>query len=133
MKLRISSTPESLRTLQEWVESWWSVEWGEAELRYTLEIVLEELFQNSLHHGQALGMEVECFPLADGVHLVWSDNGIAFDSTQRGPERSPALSLEETPIGGVGLSMLADMTCNLLYQRKSSLNVITCLIPKSRN
>lgn len=129
MKIRVESTPESLAALQEWVESWWSSEWGAEESRYTLELVLEELFQNSLNHGQCDWMEVECSAGAEAIVLLWKDNGVAFDSSAA-KESELDLPLQDRPLGGAGLTMIHEMAQQLSYQRTLQGNELRCLLPR---
>ncbi len=129
MNVRVESRPESLATLQEWVESWWSSEWGDEQVRYTLEVVMEELFQNSLNHGQCDWMEVECTLESEAILLTWRDNGVAFDSSAA-QRSSPDLPLQDRPLGGAGLTMIREMTQELSYQRSEHENVLQCLLAK---
>jgi serine/threonine-protein kinase RsbW len=79
------------------------------ETEFELNLVLEELFTNSIRHGGCAGMvnavRVRLQLHDDGVHIEYSDRGEAFDPLVAPPPDLGA-SLEERQTGGLGIHLV---------------------------
>ena len=95
------------------------------EVEFDLNLVLEELFTNSVRHGGCAGMEaaaeVHFTMLRDGVGLEYADRGAPFD-----PRTAPApditAPLDERPIGGLGIHLVRQIMRDFEYHRLSGWN-----------
>ena len=99
------------------------------------ELILEELFRNSVLHGYQGGS-------AQGVWLgVWSGAGLAgfcyedaappFNPLRDGPPSAapdPALSIAEQPVGGVGLLLIRQLGRSIAYEYRAGRNCLTVSI-----
>lgn len=99
-------------------------------------LILEELACNAIHHGDCARTEA---PLrlqlrvdAQALVLELHDSGTAFDPTDA---PAPALydTLEDRPIGGLGLYMVQQLADALDYRREGDANIVrvTLLDPYS--
>ena len=85
-------------------------------LLFRAELVVEEVVMNVLHHGRSTCIALEA-QLKDGrVRLSLEDDGPAFDPLQVVSAPLPA-TLEDAPIGGVGLRLVRKNTDALRYAR----------------
>lgn len=96
------------------------------ETVFALEICLEEALGNVLHHTPEgvgplrVGFQAE----AAEVRLVVEDAGPPFDPTAHEEAPLPA-TLEDAPIGGLGLRLMRRFADSLRYERLAGRNVLT--------
>jgi len=97
-----------------------------------LNLVLEELFTNSIRHGGCAGMQnavrIRLQLQDDGVHLEYSDRGVPYDPL-RAPPPQLATPLEQRRLGGLGLHLVRQLVCDLEYRRDGNWNRITMRRP----
>jgi anti-sigma regulatory factor (Ser/Thr protein kinase) len=102
------------------------------EVEFELNLVLEELFTNSVRHGGCAGVEnavrVRLQLRDDGVHMEYSDRGQAFDPLGAPPPDLEA-SLEERQTGGLGIHLVRQIVRDLVYRREGDWNRITMRRP----
>jgi anti-sigma regulatory factor (Ser/Thr protein kinase) len=98
------------------------------QVKNQVNLILEELYTNSVNYGFA-GISNGYVAIAlinKGSHLemVYKDNGIAYDPLQtEDPEL--LLSIEDRPIGGLGVFFVKMMTDHVEYARDGGLNIVT--------
>jgi signal transduction histidine kinase len=78
--------------------------------------VFEEVISNVIRHGEAHQIEVSVARQADGIVLTFDDDGQPFDPLQRPTPVLPT-SIEEAPLGGLGLLLLRKASTQLRYER----------------
>jgi len=97
-----------------------------SEVQFDLNLVLEELFINSVRHGGCEGMEkaVHIRMEADGreVRVEFRDRGIAFD-----PRTAPPPDLSR--IGGLGIHLVRELMRDFHYEREGDWNRIAMRRP----
>jgi serine/threonine-protein kinase RsbW len=102
------------------------------EVEFDLNLVLEELFTNSVRHGGCAGMEdavhVRLQLLDDGVHVAYSDRGQPFNPLTA-PLPDLAAPLEERAVGGLGVHFVRQIMQDLEYRREGEWNRITMRRP----
>lgn len=102
------------------------------EVEFELNLVLEELFTNSVRHGGCAGMEnavrVRIELHDDGVHIEYSDRGEAFDPLSAPPPNLET-RLEDRQIGGLGIHLIRQIMRDLAYRREGDWNRITMRRP----
>lgn len=100
------------------------------DTRRRIRIVLEELFLNSVHHGQAGGTEapivVGVCPGPAGVTLTYRDHAPPFD-----PTANPAVPRLES-VGGFGLALIRNLAQAVRYRRESDTNCVELDFSASR-
>jgi anti-sigma regulatory factor (Ser/Thr protein kinase) len=97
------------------------------DVEFDLNLVLEELFTNSVRHGGCDGMEGAAefgFTIGpDGVVLEYADRGTPFDPLAA-PEPDLTGPLEQRPIGGLGVHLIRQIMRDFEYQRWNGWNRI---------
>lgn len=95
---------------------------------YRLELAVDEFFNNAVDHGYPDGrtgdIGVHIRRTGDRLELTFSDDGDAFD-----PFAAPAPNLtgtvEERPIGGLGVHLVRTLCDSFAYRREGGRNVLT--------
>lgn len=94
----------------------------ELEVQFDLNLVLEELFINSVRHGGCEGMEQAVhirLDAADGeVRVEFRDRGKAFDPLTAPPP-------DASQIGGLGIHLVRELMRDLRYERTGEWNLIS--------
>ena len=100
------------------------------DARYNVELVFEEVAANIVRHGRPTG-EIETAVQfdADEIVLTFEDDGVPFDPREH-PDRAAPSSLDEAPVGGLGLVLLRKIVTRMTYERTAQKrNVLTLAIP----
>ncbi len=96
--------------------------------RFALEVCLEEMVTNVIKYAHDDGgihsVSIRLSRSGENLTIVIEDDGSAFDPTQS-PEVDLTLSLEDRPIGGLGLHMVKKMMDSLVYERVDAKNRLT--------
>jgi anti-sigma regulatory factor (Ser/Thr protein kinase) len=99
-----------------------------------MHVALEEAVMNVAMHayGSDVTGEIIIRLLAspDAAALIVEDAGPAFDPTSAKP-RPRAASLEETEVGGLGLTLLRHYCADIGYERRDDRNRLTLRFPLS--
>ena len=102
------------------------------ETPFRLNLVLDELVTNSVNFALPEVAEpllrVRLARTADGVVAHLEDNGAAFDPFQDAPKPDTSLSLNDRPIGGLGVYFVTQFTDSASYEREGGVNRITLRI-----
>ena len=98
-----------------------------AEVRRSVNVALDELLANTLSHGQTgrdpCSVTVEVELDQDRVTVILTDDGTPFDPFgQDVPDTT--LSVEDRPIGGLGLHLVGQLMDHVSYQRREGHNVV---------
>ena len=127
--MRIDLRPDlaALEDLSAAIESYADAQGISAGDAMRLNLVLDELFTNAVDYGcQPEGSFITVdLTREEGQTLVrMEDSGIAFDPTDIPPPDLEA-SLEERPIGGLGLHFLMTFMTDLSYRNENNRNCVT--------
>lgn len=103
--------------------------------RQRVVLLVEELFTNSVNHGYGGDCDepVWITVRVDGedCHLIYEDRARPHDPfsiPDKGASRSP---LEERPVGGLGILLLAAFSASHRYERRGDRNVIELQLRRS--
>jgi serine/threonine-protein kinase RsbW len=92
------------------------------------ELALEEIFTNIVKHGvrpdRVPWVEVSLDAAADGLTMVFEDDGPAFDPLSL-PTPDVNAGLDERPVGGLGVFLVQQMMDAVTYQRVGTRNRLT--------
>ena len=98
-----------------------------AAVRRSVTVALDELLTNALSHGRrgpdpcSVTVEVELDQ--ERVTVTLTDDGTPFDPFAKdAPDTT--LSVEERPIGGLGLHLVGELMDQVSYQRRDGHNVV---------
>lgn len=99
----------------------------DVQVKNQVNLVLEELYTNSVNYGfegiSDKRVEVAILNMGGHLEIVYQDNGVAYDPLQR-DDPELMLSIEDRPIGGLGVFFVKTMTDHAGYTREGGLNII---------
>ena len=98
--------------------------------RYHVELVFEEVAANIVRYGSPTG-EIEAAVRFDDdeIVLTFEDDGVPFDPRRRSDPALPS-SIDEAPVGGLGLVLLRTVVTRMTYERtQQERNLLTLAIP----
>jgi anti-sigma regulatory factor (Ser/Thr protein kinase) len=101
--------------------------------RYNVELAFEEVVANIIRHAAATrDVEVAICFSDDEIVMTFEDDGVFFDPHTR-PDPVPPTSIDDAPVGGLGLVLLKKIATRLEYKRTSrerhERNVLTIALP----
>jgi serine/threonine-protein kinase RsbW len=107
---------------------------ADPETLYTVETVIEEIVTNAIKYGRmdpGQGrIDVRVVAGEGQTDLVIEDDGRAFDPTSI-PSPDTRRSLEETPIGGLGLHLVRQLVRGMEYHRVNGRNQLRVWVPRN--
>jgi anti-sigma regulatory factor (Ser/Thr protein kinase) len=117
-----------LERLSAWIGQFCADHGLDADVEFDLNLVLEELFSNSVRHGGCEGMgdaaHVRLRLAPDGVAVEYTDRGAAFNPLDA-PEPDISAPLLERRPGGMGVYLVRRVVADLQYRRRGDSNQIT--------
>lgn len=99
-----------------------------ASIRRSMLVVLDELLHNTISYGfegregGEVSIEVELHP--DRLSVTLTDDGKPFNPLGL-PAPDTTLSVEQRPIGGLGIHLVRQMMDEVSYHRRTDHNVVT--------
>jgi anti-sigma regulatory factor (Ser/Thr protein kinase) len=127
---------EALAAAQAEMRRFLEVEGVRPSAVYAADLALEELVGNTIRHGlgesgaHVIRVLVSLAP--DRIELTLEDDAPPFDPTAQ-PEPERPSSLEETRIGGLGISMIRRAVAAMRYRREDGRNHLELEIPRERS
>ncbi len=126
-RITVPCTASQLPVLIGFLQAFWSAAALPPGAAQAFELSLEELFMNVVMHGAPGGaarVQVS-LALADrALTLTLEDDGPAFDPLSLPPPDVTA-SLEERPVGGLGVALVRKMMDSVCYERVRERNRLT--------
>ena len=105
------------------------------DVAFQLNLALDEAVANSVNYAYPPGVEgpvvINTEKKDDSVIFTMIDGGVPFDPTQGG-DVDTSLSVEDRPIGGLGIFLIKQMMDSISYQRSDNKNILT-MIKKINN
>jgi len=94
---------------------------------FAIETVIEEIATNAIKYAFRSSRErkitIEASATATRAELIMEDNGDAFNPTEA-PNPEVNRSLEDMPIGGLGIHLVRELTDGFEYKRINNLNQV---------
>ena len=91
-------------------------------------LAVEEAVVNVMNYAYPIGTQgyvaIDAIATEQSLKFVISDEGKAFDPTQRG-EVDTTLTAEERPIGGLGILLVQQLMDTINYEYTDGKNVLT--------
>jgi serine/threonine-protein kinase RsbW len=127
VELRLANDLAGLAELAEWVERFGAEQHLPATVVNALNVVLDEAVSNAVNHGYDAGargeIAVRLRRAGDSVAVEVEDDGRPFDPLQV-PPPDLTLSLEQRPIGGLGIHLIRNLMDEVSYARRDGRNVL---------
>ncbi|MCB0643505.1 MAG: ATP-binding protein [Phaeodactylibacter sp.] len=128
LQLQVRNELTELPRVQRRLHDFFEQQQLSAAVRYALELSVEELLTNLIHHGYrgegraAIRLQIE--RQDQQVELILKDDAPAFNPLEIPP---PNLSspLSERPVGGLGLHLIRELMDEIDYQYDEHYNCIT--------
>ena len=102
----------------------------DASLTMSLNLAIEEAVVNVMSYAYPQGKQgdvnIEATADDEWLTFVISDSGIAFDPTAK-EEADTTLSVEERPIGGLGIHLVRQLMDAINYERVDGKNILTLI------
>ena len=119
---------EAVPMLNQFIDSFAEDIMLDMSLTMSLNLAIEEAVVNVMSYAYPQGMQgnVNIEAIADDEWLTFiiSDRGIPFDPTAK-EEADTTLSVEERPIGGLGIFLVRQLMDSINYERVDGRNVLT--------
>ena len=128
LHLKLAARPEELERINAAIEEFGEREDWPPKLLFRVNLVLEEVGLNVMTHGQEAGaseLEVLVTSDAEKTTLEIVDDGPRFDPLQDAPLPDPEASLEERPVGGLGIHLVRTMMDEVSYRYEDGRNRLT--------
>jgi len=92
-----------------------------------INLIIEELYSNSINYGKAKNLEVKVILEMKGhaLKIKYEDNGIAFNPLTEAKQPDLESDLEGHAVGGLGVHFIKNMTDNQSYERINKTNQLT--------
>lgn len=126
LELRLHNDLSELDKLSEALEAFCEDKAVPTGAAYHLNLVLDELVTNIISYGYEAGagereIVIQLQREAEAIAVVVEDDGVAFDPLSV-EEPDLDASVEERPIGGLGLHFLRTLMDDLCYRREDGRN-----------
>ena len=128
LHLKLAAKPEELQGINAALEEFGEREAWPPKLLFRVNLVLEELGLNVMTHGQEAGaseLEIIVTSAAATVTIEIVDDGPRFDPLQDAPLPDPEASLDERPVGGLGIHLVRTMMDEVSYRYDEGKNRLT--------
>ena len=98
-----------------------------AEVRRSVSVALDELLANAHSHGQpgieSYSVTVEMKVDQETVRVILTDNGRPFNPFEQDTPDT-TLSVDDRPIGGLGIHLVSRLMDHVSYERREGQNVV---------
>jgi len=122
-----AGTIDELRRMSTWLQSLLAAAGLDPDTAWVAELCLNEAASNIILYGYDDGtshpVTIEIEPVERGVQMTIIDDGRPFNPAE--PRELPvARTIEETPVGGLGLHLIRSFASNVQYRRDANRNVL---------
>lgn len=127
LEYRLKNELEEIEALAQAIESFAAANNLPAQLVFQVNLCLDELLTNTISYGFPEGGEheitVEITLRGEKLAITTRDGGLAFNPLER-TEADISQSIEERPVGGLGIHLVRNMMDEIEYRRESGQNVL---------
>jgi len=127
-RLTLPNDIETIPQLNEFIDGFCEERGIDFDITMRLNLAIEEAVVNVMNYAYPEGtvgyVDIDVEADDNYVTFVISDTGKPFDPTQK-DEANIALSVEERPIGGLGIHLVRRMMDEISYQYADHKNILT--------
>lgn len=131
LSLRMGADAGALERVNVAITEFAQAENWPSDLEFRLKIVLEELGLNIVNHGfnnsEGHEVEIELTSSVESVTIEIIDDGRPFDPLTEAPPPDLHSSVEERPVGGLGIHLVRTMMDEVRYRREADRNHLTLI------
>ena len=135
LKLNVLASLDQLGRIAAEVEAMGDREHWSPNLVFRANLVLEELLVNIIKHGQGDGindLDITLTSEPDRLTIEVVDEGKPFDPVKDAPPPVLTGSLEDRPVGGLGLHLVRSLFDELRYKRKRGKNHVALMARRDK-
>lgn len=133
-QLRIKNTNEAFTSLAEWVQKTGEQFELSEKTVYHLDLILAEAVANIIAYAYPQGgehwIEIQAGLADHSVLVEIRDDGQPFNPLNY-PARPAPASLEDAPVGGLGIHLIRSFSSACAYQRAGQKNILSVTIQNS--
>jgi serine/threonine-protein kinase RsbW len=132
LKLVVDAELSSLTTMADAIEGYAADHVVPQDKTIELILALDEVVTNAISHGGLTPSDTIAVTIDlrdDAISATVEDHGSAFDPLNDAPPLATG-SLEERPLGGLGLHIVRTIAKELSYQRIDGRNVLVMRLPR---
>ena len=96
-------------------------------VNFKLRLCAEEILENIVNYSGSNWLSVDCRRRDSEFEMEFADGGIRFDPLKK-PDPDLTLSIEERPIGGLGIFICKQMMDTVSYRYEDGQNITTMSI-----
>ena len=133
LSLRVENRIEELGRISAVVDQLAESEGWPPALTFRVNLVLEEFGINVINYAHDEGdhdFEITLLSEPETLTIEITDDGVPFNPLEGELEPDMAASIDERPIGGLGLHLVRTMTEEMRYEREDSRNHSTLVMRK---
>lgn len=127
-RISIRNEPGELRTMSLWLGQFGNDAALTHEVRFALDLCANEAVSNIINYAYidqaSHQITLELQKIKCGARLTITDDGTPFDLLNAPAKTSPD-TLDDAPIGGLGIRLIRQLASRLHYERHNGLNVLT--------
>jgi serine/threonine-protein kinase RsbW len=131
LELALNAEVSSLATMVDAIEGYAAKHAVQQDKTMDLILALDEVVTNVIRHGGLTARDTIAVTIDlgdDAISAVVEDHGSAFDPLHDAPPHASG-SLEERPLGGLGLHIVRSIMNELSYQRVDGRNRLLMRLP----
>jgi anti-sigma regulatory factor (Ser/Thr protein kinase) len=125
---RFSNDLSELRRLSEWIRAYGSGAGVDDAFTYHIDLCLDEAVSNIIRYGYEDGsrgtITISLERLNDGIRAVVTDGGREFNPLRQ-PAPAVPTTLEDVPVGGLGIHLMRAFADVFEYRREDGRNIVT--------
>ena len=130
LSLKVKSDREELDNITEAIEGLGLEEVWPPELLYRVNLVIEELVLNIMDHGHEPDdtesvIDIRLTSGPESVIIEISDDGVEFDPLKDAPVPDIDASIQDRPVGGLGVHFARTLMDEFTYRREDGRNHLT--------
>ena len=91
-------------------------------------VVMDEIVSNIVRCSGSNEFSVELDKTSDGLKMVFTDTGVAFDPTKDAAVPDVSAAIDDRGIGGLGIYMVKKMSKSVTYRRDGNKNILTVIM-----
>lgn len=137
--IKLKNKKEQINLAQEEITEFCAKQNLSNRIKHDLNLIIDELFSNTILYAYDDNRDhfivIKLVRRSSSIKIIYTDDGVKFNPTKYSEPSHLSKSLDEKPIGGLGLHLINKFTDRMEYRRKGNKNIITLektITPKSQ-